>query len=200
MTDKIGITSELLTDLKERAEKAMPGPWAYGTDAEKCGAKYPDTNRVYANLHPQDDHVYGILLSVNHNLKICDTTAAYIAAANPTMILELIAELEYWQGYADVLEKEKSAYYREFDRLAKELGVFEKTDPGNPETFRVFAEIFDQLKKEANWLAAKANDAGNCLDRKCPQTDFPANKKLYYEKCVACWREAARKAVSNEAS
>ena len=94
MTGKIEITPELLADLKEKAEKAMPGPWAYGTDAEKCGAKYPDTNRVYAYLHPQDDHVYGILLSVNHNLKLCDTTAAYIAAANPQAILELIADYE----------------------------------------------------------------------------------------------------------
>lgn len=119
----------------------------------------------------------------------------FINTAKPPTILALIAELEYWQDYADVLEKEKSAYYMEFDKLAKKLGVFEKTDPGKPETFSVFAEIFDQLKNEANWLAAKANDAGNCLDRKCPQFEFPSNEKLYHEKCIACWREAARKAV-----
>ena len=89
--------------LEELAEKAMPGPWAYGTDAEKCGAKYPDSNRVYANLHPQDDPVYGILLSVNHNLKLCDTTAAYIAAANPQAILELIADYERLEKEANWL-------------------------------------------------------------------------------------------------
>lgn len=102
---KIEITPELLAELKKKAEKATPGSWFYGKDAESIGWQHPDSNRVYANLRNQNNTVYGILVTVNYHVKSCDQTASYIAAANPAVMLSMIEKIEILENDNNLLKQ-----------------------------------------------------------------------------------------------
>ena len=116
-----------LERLKELAEKATPGEW-------EC--RHSDTLVVSKNgrLITSATHC-----SFNRKFALVDCAdandnAAYIAAANPQAILELIAENKR-------LEKDRA-------RLEIEL---HDMDSGNREAI----QDFRQLEKEADWLAAQ---------------------------------------------
>lgn len=70
-----------ITELKELAEKATPGPWELETYDEKLGW-------VISNQSIFADCAY----------VTSEDTARFIAAANPAEILDLIAKLEDAQG------------------------------------------------------------------------------------------------------
>lgn len=83
-----------ITELKELAEKATPGPWEWDGDVSNYDpeneapwlAQAPWTSRDSKNV------LMGTIKAVRAE------DAAYIAAANPAEILELIANLEDAQG------------------------------------------------------------------------------------------------------
>lgn len=74
-----------ITELKELAEKATPGPWVAGDDE--------DSDYFLVGPCGDDGIVYQSVVKLHS-----ETNADYIAAANPAAILELIAKLEDAQG------------------------------------------------------------------------------------------------------
>lgn len=91
------ITTELLADLKAKAEAATPGPWVTGP--EEC----EDQRQIFAQR--EDDHSI-------HDWQIAETkyagTAtdpAYIAAVSPDVLLALIARVERLEREANWLAR-----------------------------------------------------------------------------------------------
>ena len=92
-----------ITELKELAEKATPGPWEWDGDASNYDpeneapwlAQAPWTSRDSKNV------LMGTIKAVRAE------DAAYIAAANPAAILELIAKLEEAQAQ---MERQKDEW------------------------------------------------------------------------------------------
>lgn len=68
-------------ELKRLAEAATPGPWKSQLSSVKKGSR-----NIASNIHA------GESLPIGEDVKRGQTNAAYIAAANPAVILELIAE------------------------------------------------------------------------------------------------------------
>lgn len=93
----IEITPELLADLKEKAEKAIPGPWIYDDGCVYLAYDPPKENRVHdwSSSNPRfvcdfDDDEYHQYESG----KEARANAHYVAAANPAVMLALIAKIE----------------------------------------------------------------------------------------------------------
>lgn len=74
-----------ITELKELAEKATPGPWVAGDDE--------DSDYFLVGPCGDDGIVYQSVVKLHSEIN-----ADYIAAANPAEILELIAKLEDAKG------------------------------------------------------------------------------------------------------
>ena len=116
--DKIEITTELLSSLKAQAEKATPGPW----------------ERLHSDLHgysfgtpppvggPPGAVILARMLQVNP-----ESNSAYIAAANPAVVLALIEKIERLE--------------EDFEAAARSAA---------DESVKVA-----RLDKEADWLAMK---------------------------------------------
>lgn len=89
-----------LKDLKELAEAATPGPWhgGHGASLDAVNTAWRDQNN---NMTP-DNYVKGgwakVVALVGQrawrNISQCGKDAAFIAAANPKTVLELIARVE----------------------------------------------------------------------------------------------------------
>lgn len=124
-------------------------------------------------------------------------TSQVISAA----IKQLIHEKAELESGLDMLEKERDAYYKAFDKLAEKLGVFQETDPGKPETFEVFAKVFERQEKEAAWLAERLKNVCHTYEM-CGMADADADECPFADRWPAClsdnldWREAARKAIA----
>ncbi len=91
------------TELKELAEKATPGPWSH----EEIDPTDPEWGACEVFTEGRDTFV------ATHVCRVND--AAYIAAANPAEILELIAQLEDAQGEIRALRATEAGLR---DRLA----------------------------------------------------------------------------------
>lgn len=91
-----------ITELKELAEKATPGPWVAGDDE--------DSDYFLVGPCGDDGIVYQSVVKLHS-----ETNADYIAAANPAAILELIAQLEDAQGEIRALRATEAGLR---DRLA----------------------------------------------------------------------------------
>lgn len=134
-----------ITELKELAEKATPGPWKAGS-ATVTGAETDDSPSLDAKL-------YG------GNGQAKARNARYIAAANPAAILELITQLEDAQGENRALR-------------ATEAGLREKADRWDFLAPRMLAADFDYLGdgvqalvfEMPNGFSASA-DAADTIDR-----------------------------------
>lgn len=98
---KIEITPELLANLKEKAEKATPGPWKlYNDDSVgyvELAYDPPKKDRVHdwSNNLPEfvcdfDDGEYHQYKSI----KEANANASFVAAANPAIMLALITRIE----------------------------------------------------------------------------------------------------------
>lgn len=81
-----------ITELKELAEKATPGPWHWDSDPVKGDPLGRNRFRVVALGRTITQCYY------SSGDEMAQTEASYIAAANPAAILELIAQLEDAQG------------------------------------------------------------------------------------------------------
>lgn len=93
-----------LSELKEKAEKSLPGPWDY---IEVKG--FPTIN-----LHNMDVHYPWFDLC-------CDTTAQFIASANPDTVLKLIQALE-------LAREGLKEYVQVCAKTVNGTGVFTATD------------------------------------------------------------------------
>lgn len=94
---KIKITTELMADLKDKAEKATSGPWIYDDGCVYLTYDPPKENRVHdwSSSFPRfvcdfDDDEYHQYESG----KEARANAHYVAAANPAVILALLAKIE----------------------------------------------------------------------------------------------------------
>lgn len=72
--------------LRQLAEAATPGPWS------QCTA--PDTNNNQAVCDHNFEFIARTDLVSIHSFEICEANASFIAAANPTVVLELLDEIE----------------------------------------------------------------------------------------------------------
>lgn len=96
------MNAEQIAKLKELAQTATPGPWSTGTTSrQKIHEKLPPMYE--AAVHVGDDSNRGNCLAtiflggrgaLHSDLQSVSDNAAYIAAANPAAILELIALAE----------------------------------------------------------------------------------------------------------
>ena len=144
-------------ELKALAEKAVNGPWAYN-DIE--------TNEVHTTCH--------------HEFLVCNTEeisdAQFIAAANPAVILEMIAEIErlavclnttkndYW-FMSSLLERSSSNHLQEavndcIDRMKFRKAFFNSTD---------------QLESLSKKLTFAENTFQSLVDR---YYDLPAEQRM----------------------
>ena len=76
----VKITPELLADLKDKAQKATHLKWQNNFDGITC------SNLVLAIEEHSKAHLIGRIMDFNN--------AEYIAAANPAVILALVARIE----------------------------------------------------------------------------------------------------------
>lgn len=159
---KVEITPELLAELKSKAEYATPGPWEYRED-----------NAAGYNIESQNDY---IVYSGTDSDCECDygcekeSNAAYIAAANPKVVLALLDEI---------------------DRLNKLMALWRHD-------YEVLVDTCSKIRKEAHWLADQcatcadaASEAGVCDDGECGIDKCKFGNADYF-------MEAARKAVETE--
>lgn len=99
-----------LKDLKELAEAATPGPWEWEAPmypGQECYVRGP--GRCVAEV------------DCGNIEQIADDNAAFIAAANPKTVLELIARVEAAEGARDVLSEALDSVCRERDEAYDEL-------------------------------------------------------------------------------
>ena len=105
--------------------------------------------------------------------------AAYIAAANPQAILELIEAYER-------LETITNGY-----KVA------------NDEAQEIIAELrikIARLEEEADWLATAQNwNVSDDEPTRCPESKEPPDGCIGINDCTKCWRTVAREAVAERA-
>lgn len=91
---KVEIPAELLADLKRKAQKATPGPWAFWIlEGPLLGGNY----QVRSHADPDEDFVCRHVESA--------ANAKYIAAASPDAVLALVERIEKQEKEADWLAK-----------------------------------------------------------------------------------------------
>lgn len=144
---------EKIARLKELAEKAMPGPWELDETPTDIGTFYEIYSAEWMVADCEKD----------------GASAAFIAAANPAMILELIAAIEKLSS--KLIEEQKRSERTENNNIALRNKLI-------------------QLEKESEWLVAELGDGLGWppCGRVCRDCNFLC-------RCNH-WREAARKAVS----
>lgn len=116
---EIEITPELLADLKDKAEKATPGPWIKDT-VFPSSVITGNPDLIIGN-QAEHNNIFSSALKCN---------ADYIAAANPAVMLALIAKIEelqtdnqYLNDWAEI-DKEESFKHIEFvNDLKNFLGI-----------------------------------------------------------------------------
>lgn len=223
--------------LKELAQEAPPGPWATCLNAiEIFGRPHPDWGCVYATIEHDGITIEGChLLRVNSNLMtdveerearkeyyntgnqvnpgLMGKVAEYIAAANPTAILELVADYERLQKEYVELQDISSDPEILNDPQALTTCYFAGRMAEGREKNREMDKLLEeneQLKKEADWLAK--NGKG---EDQCPYLAFyrhlSGNARPKWCNCLDngeefdcdeyapdCWRKAAHEAVEKE--
>lgn len=162
-----------ITELKELAEKATPGPLEWDGDVSNYDpeneapwlAQAPWTSRDSKNV------LMGTIKAVRAE------DAAYIAAANPAEILELIAKLEDAQGEIRALRateaglrervkelEEVAAAMLPFADDASAINGYGYYRPENPHNFHPDAESCTADEIAAHKAACDAWDAGTYKD------------------------------------
>ncbi len=156
------ITPELLADLKAKAQAATPGPW-------EQHEHYP---------HVIVDGVLDPICEVNRSpyaYTDSRTDAAYISAASPDVVLDMVSEIERLRA--------------ENKRLLVEAHDLDSSGGEMAKDYR-------QLEKEADWLAEQllACTDDNRIDT-CRYTECGLCSNI---DTVALWREAAHRAVESK--
>lgn len=97
-------------ELKRLAEEATPGPWTYrDMRPNTYGPAFVDASDVQSLAICGDavgrSDTHGFCLQVDADVRMAN--AAFIAAANPAVVLELLSEIEGLKAERDVLEVER---------------------------------------------------------------------------------------------
>jgi len=180
------ISQNYLNELKAFAEKATPGPW-------EAGDEISGERNVFA--HREDGHSI-------HEWHIAQTVyagtvddAAYIAAANPAVVLVLIDRIERLEEENDKLIKENKCleqnvidirdFCREFKCISANLADEMDADD------KVFEDMVAEDEAQLDWLASQleARDIADHYEDRLSITDM---------KDKTDWRKAAREAVEKE--
>ena len=184
------MTDAELDALEVAAKAATPGPWLL----EELSTR---------------KNGYAIFPAPNgHTLAFVDgADAAFIAAANPAAVLDLIAELRqtkeeclHHKDYIAELEQSSRVYDKRLADISKLLDI-EHEDGSYAELSYIYHSVkrlqgeLRQARAERNWLVE--NMPNNvcpegktvCADR-CPT----AGGKACYS-CVLCWLQAAKEAT-----
>lgn len=176
--------NQQLAKLKELAQKATPGEWITGAHRyEPAWVVLPPTDATGGFCIAQ------CRVSVNG----CNN-AAYIAAANPQTILELLAKIER-------LEKENADFRSDSafleDSSAMTISYFAGRMSEGREKNKEIDKLLDEnrrLEKEADWLAEQLLC---CTDDNRVDTCSYECHDLCANITLEQWRQAARKAVEN---
>lgn len=212
------ITSELLADLKTKAQAATPGPWCTCLNAEKVMSRpHPDWGCVYAdvqscktgevleacqllrvngNLVSEEEETYArekfFTEGIRTNPGLMGANAEYIAAANPTVVLALIAEIENIRSrMSDV----------EYSRKVTGQSLYELLSEAHARA--------ERLEKEAQWLAKHCEGEEQCpylalqwgethAPKWCNALDTIEDGFECFEDPVDCWRKVAREAAAEQ--
>lgn len=162
------ITPELLADLKAKAQAATPGPW-------EQHEHYP---------HVIVDGVLDPICEVNRSpyaYTDSRTDAAYISAASPDVVLDMVSEIERLRA--------------ENKRLLVEAHDLDSSGGEMAKDCR-------SLEKEADWLAGNLEKACHLVGpvcfttaRTCPIRCNVDNESTCENATTFAWRVAARYAV-----
>lgn len=187
-------------DLKALAQKATPGEWyqvgEYGIGAEDVGGWAGGIPSPVARAQSKND-------------------AAYVAAASPQAILELIADHERLQKLVELWRHDYDTLTDRVNRLVKDntrltIEAQELNSSGGEA-----AKDYRQLEKETDWLASILADCNSDSDYCLPFCPYHIDKQPAYcdyneadaeeagcsgelpctHRQQDCWREAARNAV-----
>lgn len=113
------MTPEQLKELRKAAEEATPGPWI------GCGPSFGDympayLNEVVVDRQGEEDDCYEVCRSPAGLDKESSCDMAYIAAANPATILQLL-------DYVESLERDAARYrYLRDDGEGFDISVLER--------------------------------------------------------------------------
>lgn len=166
-----------ITELKELAEKATPGPWHIRTN------RHPNTDGtpwgwldLYESGSMRQASPEGIQVTWSKG-RTSESNARYVAAANPAEILELIAKLEDAQGEIRALRATEAGLrerVKELEEVAAALLPFADDAsaingygyyrPKNPHDFHPDAESCTEDEIAAHKAACEAWDAGTYKD------------------------------------
>lgn len=121
-----------LDTLEFRAVVATPGPWKT-VDARAMS--------IYDEIRGADGERIATTYSTRNPFDQAEANAAFIAAANPTVVLELIAEL---RRVSDMVRKEREAR----NWLAAMLGEHYGKEDGSPQKWLDEAKRIAGILKE----------------------------------------------------
>ncbi|MBD5641853.1 MAG: hypothetical protein HDQ91_05495 [Desulfovibrio sp.] len=164
--------------LKELAERATQGSWI----AEENDYCYDYVWRKMQMISNDSD-----ILAVMEPLENAANDAAYIAAANPTVVLALIEKIERLEKEnGELLDCKKVLNDPQALTVSYFAGAMAEGRKMNGEMDKLLEEN-RRLEKEADWLAEAATDMDRqlCEGYACPYTHVS-------------WREAARKAAEEQ--
>lgn len=185
------MTEKELDALEAAAKAATPGPW-------KC----PGRALVVSRMDSSEQLVCDCL---SKQFAQAPKDAAFIAAANPAAVLDLIAELRqakeeclHHKDYIAELEQSSLVYDKRLADISKLLDI-EHEDGSYAELSYIYNSVvrlqgeLRQARAERDWLAEKNQDAPCELGMECLHPDsIPKNKNRICDP-AECWRELAAK-------
>lgn len=172
MTDNEKLIEEAAIEaLEELANGATPGPWEAGDVWVYTMPVYPDDNRlsnVLGMKYADEDRA-----DAEHDRGMAN--AAFIAAADPTMVIALIGEIRRARAALAVFEKAHEAYLdredAEYGAVVEQLEAAEKAHtPTDDEREEIIGALLDELGWEwddvpEEHIASSREILGDMADR-----------------------------------
>lgn len=150
---EIKITPELLAELKEKAEKATPGPWVLEIWSGQGTATHVKQGLTTGNGAHVASYVNG-------------SCAEYIAAANPSVVLALISEIKRLRHKEDFYVK-AMAEYHQVAKMAWD-GEIPSPLPGHESSEEKMIEQFEYLNCPACGGSGHVGDCDEAIQKlKC---------------------------------
>lgn len=160
------MTQEQINELRKLAQAATPGAWVVNDD--------PLVNEGAPHLMTEDGYAIADFWGNESSLglKGNERNAAYIAAANPAAVLELIAEVDRQRGYADDLtialessEKQlKDSRANDYTAMGYLADCRMAVGDNGKRMLPEFVEYLRQLKQQRDELLAALKDARELVD------------------------------------
>ena len=115
-----------ITELKELAEKATPGPW------------HRMANKDFGPISASDDQSFGMFIDCGSAHS--DDDANYIAAAHPAAILELIADRDSWEQQASDRTDDAVRFATQLEDAQGEIRALRATEQNLRERVKALEE------------------------------------------------------------